>query len=298
MGSICTRAVLLLVLVVFAFPAWNSGGVSEHMLVSTGWLAAHLTDPSVVILHVGSQEDYAAGHIPGARLLRLADISVTGDGGLTLELPSVSLLQQAFGKVGVSHDSRIVVYPATDSVQAATRAWFTLDYVGLGDRASLLDGGLQAWRASGNPLSTDTPEVEAVEFKALARQGLVVDSEWVQSHMRDTELALLDARAAEFFTGEKAGSMPRAGHIPGARSLPFTGLFDEDRKLLPADSLRELLGARGVGQGKLMVSYCHIGQQASVLYFAARYLGFDARLYDGSFQDWSSRPALPVETGP
>lgn len=268
------------------------------MVVSTEWLAGHLTDPSVVILHVGSQEDYAAGHIPGARLLRLADISVTGDGGLTLELPSVSLLQQAFGKVGVSRDSRVIVYPATESVQAATRAWFTLDYLGMGDRASLLDGGLRAWSASGNPLSTDTPEVEAVEFKTLARQGMVVNAEWVQEHLRDAEVALLDARAPEFFTGEKAGSMPRAGHIPGARNLPFTSLFDENRKLLPAESLRELLGARGAGQGKLMVSYCHIGQQATVLYFAARYLGFDVRLYDGSFQDWSGRPAFPVETGP
>ncbi len=268
------------------------------MLVSTAWLTGHLADPSVVILHVGSQEDYAAGHIPGAHLLRLADISVTGDGGLTLELPSVSFLQQAFSKVGVSRDSRVIVYPATESVQAATRVWFTLDYLGLGDRASLLDGGLQAWRASGNPLSTDTPAVEAAELKTLARQGRVVDAEWVQAHLRDTEVALLDARAAEFYTGENAGRMPRAGHIPGARNLPFTSLFDENRKLLPADSLRELMGARGVTQGKLMVSYCHIGQQATVLYFVARYLGFDARLYDGSFQDWSSRLAYPIETGP
>ena len=298
MGPFCVRGVLLVLLAASAGPVRGSDGVSEHMLVSTAWLAGHLADPSVVILHVGSQEDYAAGHIPAARLLRLADISVTGDGGLTLELPSVSFLQQAFSKVGVSRDSRVIVYPATESVQAATRVWFTLDYLGLGDRASLLDGGLQAWRASGNPLSTDTPAVEAAELKTLARQGRVVDAEWVQAHLRDTEVALLDARAAEFYTGENAGRMPRAGHIPGARNLPFTSLFDENRKLLPADSLRELMGARGVTQGKLMVSYCHIGQQATVLYFVARYLGFDARLYDGSFQDWSSRLAFPIETGP
>ena len=262
------------------------------MLVSAEWLAARLGDPSVVILHVGWKQDYEAGHIPGARLVALSDISITGERGLRLELPPVAALEEAFGKVGVADGSRIVVYPGTESVQSATRVWFTLDYLGLGGRASLLDGGLRLWRAEGRPVSTDTPRVASTKFTAHPRPDAVVDAAWVESHRRDTGVAIVDARTAEFYTGASAGNMPRAGHIPGARSVPYNSLFDDRGKLKPAAELRELLRP-----GKLTVSYCHIGQQATVPYFAARYLGLEARLYDGSFQDWSARTELPVETG-
>jgi thiosulfate/3-mercaptopyruvate sulfurtransferase len=87
--------------------------------------------------------------------------------------------------------------------------------------------------------------------------------------------------------------MPRAGHIPEARSVPFHSLLDEQRRFKPESVLRQLFG---VSRGAV-ATYCHIGQQATVPYFAARYLGLDARLYDGSFQDWSSKPGLPVATG-
>src|SRR5262249_39052917 len=92
-----------------------------------------------------------------------------------------------------------------------------------------------------------------------------------------------------------AGGMPRAGHIPGARNVPYTSLLEPGGKLKPAAALRTLLNANGPPQPALSVSYCHIGQQATVLYFAARYLGLDARLYDGSLQDWRRPNDLPVE---
>ena len=141
------------------------------MLVSTEWLGAHLKDEGLVILHVGSAQDYEKGHIPGARLIGLGDISITGERGLRLELPPAAALEAAFGKVGISDTSRIVIYPGTDSVQAATRVWFTLDYVGAGARASLLDGGLALWRAEGRPLSTETPRCRAEEIHGAAASG-------------------------------------------------------------------------------------------------------------------------------
>jgi len=263
------------------------------LLVSTEWLAGRLGDPSLVILHTGSQKDYAAGHIPGARLVRLADISVTGESGLRLELPPVESLREAFGRMGVSDTSRVIVCAGDDSIQSATRVWFTLDYLGLGERTSLLDGGLAAWRAEGRPLSTATPSVNSAVFTARPRPNAVVDAEWLRSRLGDGDVTLLDARTPEFYSGANQGSMLRAGHIPGARNIPYNTLWKADGKWKPAAALKEMLGAP-----KGVVAYCHIGQQATVLYFAARYLGWEARLYDGSFQDWSSRGELPVKTAP
>jgi thiosulfate/3-mercaptopyruvate sulfurtransferase len=284
----------LLILVVTVTAAFAQSDPS--MLVSTDWLARHLEDKSLVILHVGSRQDYDAGHIPGARLLTLADISINSDRGLWLELPPVEALEKAFGKVGVGDDTRIVVYPGTDSVQSATRVWFTLDYLGLGARASLLDGGLAAWKVEARRLTTDAPRVEPRQFVAHARPELVVDADWVRAHLNDGGVQLLDARTPEFYSGASAGNMPRAGHIPGARNVPFSSVLDEHRRLKPAGALRDMMHAGGGKRPGLTISYCHIGQQATVLYFVARYLGMTARLYDGSFQDWSRRAELPVQT--
>ena len=268
------------------------------MVVSTAWLAGHLQDPSLVVLHVGTQKDYETGHIPGARLVTLADISITGERGLRLELPPVDALERAFGRLGVAENSRVVVYAGTESVQSATRVWFTLDYLGLGARTSLLDGGLLLWRAEGRLLSAEAPRVEPGKFTAHPVAERVVSAEWVRSRLDDRAVQLLDARAPEFYSGANAGNMPRAGHIPGARNVPYTSVFGERGTLQTEAALRALLEPAGGKQPALTVAYCHIGQQATVLYFVARYLGLDARLYDGSFQDWSSRPDLPVEPAP
>ena len=268
------------------------------MLVSTEWLAGHLRDESLVVLHAGSQKDYEAGHIPGARLVTLAGISVTGENGLRLEMPPVNALEEAVGRLGVTAGSRVIVYAGTDSVQSATRVWFTLDYLGLGNRASLLDGGLALWQAERRPVSTEALPVEPRRFTAHPAPDRIVDAAWVQAHLADPQVQLLDARLPEFYSGANAGGMSRAGHIPGARSVPYTSLLDEHGRLKPAPALRATLGAGGTVAPALTVTYCHIGQQATVLYFVARYLGLDVRLYDGSFQDWSMRRDLPVEPRP
>lgn len=260
------------------------------MLVSTQWLADHLNDPDLVLLHVGGEKDYAAGHIPGARRLSLADVSVSGPEGLRLEMPPLEKLRDALGQAGVTNDSRIVVYPANESVPAATRVWFTLEYAGLGARASLLDGGLPLWKAEGRPLSTTAAPAAPTRPRLAPRTDLIVGADWVRAKLNDPDVRLIDARAPEYYSGAKAGQMPRAGRIPGATNVPFNSLLDEQLKLRPAGELR----AR-IPSGKELVAYCHIGQQATLLYFASRLLGENIRLYDGSFQEWSRRSDLPVE---
>jgi thiosulfate/3-mercaptopyruvate sulfurtransferase len=274
----------------------NDPALRKSLIVSTEWLAQHLKDDSLVLLQVGEKDEYTAAHIPGAQFIALADISTPRDSGLALELPAVSQLKASFEKLGVTDKSRIVVYFSKDWVTPTARVFMTLDYLGFGEKTSILDGGLPAWRAEGR---TVTAEVRTPKLGMLTphpNPKLVVDAAWVNAHLNQPGVMILDARAAKFYTGEEAGRMPRGGHIPGAKSIPFSSLVgDADNKFKSVETLRELFNTAGVKKGDSVTTYCHIGQQASLLYFVARYLGYEAHLYDGSFEDWSHRPELPVE---
>ena len=269
--------------------------VRDSLIVSTEWLAKHLNDDSLVMLQVGEKDEYTAGHIPGAQFITVADISTPRGQGLTLELPPVEQLKTTFEKLGVTDKSRIVVYFGKDWVTPTARVFMTLDYLGLGDRTSILDGGLPAWRAENRPVMAEARPPKVGHLTPQPNTKLVVDAAWVSANINKPGVAILDARAAKFYSGAEAGQMPRAGHIPSARSIPFSSLVeDSNNKFKSATSLRELFNAAGVKQGDSVATYCHIGQQASLLYFAARYLGYDAHVYDGSFEDWSHRPELQV----
>src|SRR5882757_2777190 len=151
-------SLLLLPLLAAAAPATRS-----DMLVSTAWLAQHLKDANLVIVHVSRDRTaYDAGHIPGARFLALSDFVVTRDGILN-ELPPAAALKTVFERLGISDDSRVILY-GDASVLPATRAYFTLDYLGHGDQAALLDGGLEKWRAEGRTLSKDATVAAAGNF--------------------------------------------------------------------------------------------------------------------------------------
>jgi thiosulfate/3-mercaptopyruvate sulfurtransferase len=270
--------------------------VRESLIVSTDWLAKHLNDDSLVLLHVGDKDEYRAGHIPGAQFITLADISTPRGQGLALELPSVDQLKATFEKLGVTDKSRVVVYFGKDWVTPTARVFFTLDYLGLGEQTSILDGGLPAWRSEGKPVTADLREPKPGHVTPHPNTKLVVDAAWVSANLSQPGVMILDARAQKFYTGAEAGQMPRGGHIPNAKNIPFSSLVeDPTNKFKSAAALRELFNTAGVKQGDSVTTYCQIGQQASLLYFVARYLGYEAHLYDGSFEDWSHRPELPVE---
>ena len=294
-------AMLVLLFVIFSatsFQAtglWKKPEIRKSMIVTTEWLADHLKDESLVLLQVGEKEEYLAGHIPGAQFLAIADISTPRGEGLALELPPVAQLETTFEKLGVTDKSRIVIYFSKDWVTPTARVFFTLDYLGLGDRTAILDGGLPAWRAEGKPLVTDMSPVKAGGFTPQPNKQLIVDAAWVSANLNKPGVRILDARARTFYSGEEAGRMPRGGHIPSALNIPFSSLVEEsNNKFKSAETLSQLFNTAGVKQEDSVATYCHIGQQASLLYFVARYLGYDAHLYDGSFEDWSRRTELPV----
>jgi len=270
-----------------------AGKDSNPMLVSTSWLAEHINDPGLVIVTVGPRASYDAGHIPGARYIEMSAISITSPGS-TLEMPSAEKLKAAFEDLGMSGNSRIIICFLTNYISPSTRVFFTLDYFGLGGQTSLLDGGFEAWRAEGRAVTTEAPQVSRGSVTPHLRPELIVDASWVSANLKKPKIAIVDARTPEFYSGASAGRMPRAGHIPGAVNIPFSSLADSANKMKDSPTLRQILADAGIKQGDQIVSYCHIGQQATVVYFVAKYLGYDARLYDGSFEDWSNRSELPV----
>jgi thiosulfate/3-mercaptopyruvate sulfurtransferase len=263
------------------------------VLVSTDWLAQHLLDARLVVIHTSSQRsDFDAGHIPGARWLAAASFTTPRD-GLSTELPDIAQMDSLLEGIGISDNSRIVI--SGGPITATARLYFTLDYFGLGDRVSLLDGGIDAWREQGRPLERIAQPVSRGSVTLRPQASKLVDAKWIVSNAAPgNRVQVLDARTPDFFTGLARNNTPRAGRLPGANNVPFTWLTGELTKYRDRPKLERLFSQAGVKPGDTIVAYCHIGLQASVLYLAARSLGYEAALYDGSFEDWSKRSELPL----
>lgn len=265
------------------------------LLVSTADLAKALGQPGVVVLHITDREStFNDGHIPGARFVRYGDFAVEGDRGLGSELPSADQLKRVFEAAGVSDASRVVIYG--NNTVGAARAFFTLDAAGH-TTVALLDGGLPAWKAENRPIETG-PANTATRgtFTPKLNAAKVADAAFIQQ--QTGKIALVDVRPDPEFLGTDGGmnGMHTPGHISGAQQLPWTTLVGPDGRFLPRADLESRLRAAGVIAGKPVVAYCMVGMRASVVYFVARYLGHDARLYDGSIIDWTQRK-LPTVTG-
>jgi thiosulfate/3-mercaptopyruvate sulfurtransferase len=278
----------------------SSAFAKEPLLVTPEWLAANLDKPDLVLLHVGDKDGYAAAHIPGARHVTLADISLSDHSGkgLMLEMPPAEDLRQRLETLGVSDRSHVVVYYGKDWVSPVTRVLFTLDYAGLGGRSSLLDGGMGAWVKAGNKTTDVVPDAKKGTLSALKTRPIVVDAKTVQSRLGKSGVAVIDGRTGAFYDGTSTGGahdVPhKTGHIAGAKSVPFTEVTNEALRWKSKDELRALFTKVGVKPGDTVIGYCHIGQQATAMLFAARTLGHEVLLYDGSFEDWSAKD-LPVE---
>jgi thiosulfate/3-mercaptopyruvate sulfurtransferase len=270
----------------------------QEMLVTTAWLAENLSEPDVVVLCISSTPDfYAKGHIPGARQIMLSDIAVTRD-GVPNELPSVEALQRVFAAAGVSNSSRVVLYGERYNL-LATRAYFTLDYLGIAARVALLDGGQDKWTAERRPLSTEIPQVKTATLTVSPRPEILVDTKTMRelSQRKPGSVTLVDARPTKEFTGEqRSEDVAKAGHIPGARGLYWMDMLVSrvNPILKPEAELRRMYSELNAKADQPLVTYCRTGMQSSFDYFVAKYLGYEPSMYDASFFEWS-KSDLPVE---
>jgi thiosulfate/3-mercaptopyruvate sulfurtransferase len=266
------------------------------MTVTVDWLEKHINDPNLVILHIGVKEEYDAGHIPGAAFIAPEDLAASREeSDLSLQLPTAEKLKVALEKYGISNNSRIILYFGKDWVSPTTRVYFTLDVFGLGNNTSILDGGMPAWTGAGKILAKDLPARKPGILKVSANNNLVAQADWVRSNLNKDNVKIIDSRNTQFYTGAAAGNQPRAGHIPGAKNIPYDTLADGANKFKDTTTMAKMFADAGVKPGDTVVTYCHIGQQGTVDYFAAKSLGYKVMLYDGSFQEWSKLLDLPVD---
>jgi thiosulfate/3-mercaptopyruvate sulfurtransferase len=276
-------------------------------LVGTDWLASRLGEPGLVVADVRwyldpsrrGRDAWRAGHVPGAVFLDLdEDLSAPGGGrGLPAgrhPWPSEEQVARVMGAAGIGPGARVVAYDdASGSV--AARLWYLLRVHGH-EEVAVLDGGFAKWQAEGRPVTTEEPRVEPRTFAGRLRPGFVVDKEAVVA-ARGRRL-VLDARAGERYRGETEPIDPRAGHVPGAKSAPWTGNLTSDPVpvFLAPPELRRRYEALGAAREEPVV-YCGSGVTACHDLLALHLAGLRGSLYAGSWSEWSSDPSLPVATG-
>ncbi|MFL5884777.1 MAG: sulfurtransferase [Thermoleophilaceae bacterium] len=265
-------------------------------LVDAGWLREHLGDPGVAVVDCrwvlgrpgAGRQLYELGHVPGAAFLDVdTDLAAPPGEGGRHPLPDVRDFERAARRAGVSRGIRVVSYDDSGEGGAA-RLWWLLRHFGH-DEAAVLDGGMRAWRNADGPEETGPPPERDGDFEARPRGDDVIEAAELREVLGDARLSLLDARAPARFAGEHEAIDPVAGHIPGARNVPYRELAPEGR-YLPSGELRELLG------GEDFVAYCGSGVTACTLLLAADVAGLSGgRLYPGSWSEWSGL-GLPGET--
>ena len=272
------------------------------LLIDCHELEARLaTDDPPVVLDVrwtlggpSGEGDFRSGHIPGAQFVDL-DHELSAPPGLGRHpLPDAASFGAAMRRHGVDRSRPIVVYDAATSTSAA-RAWWLLRYFGHSNVA-LLDGGYTAWTAAGLPVEEgDDSGPVAGDFVAMPGGMPLLDAEGAATMARTG--VLVDARAPERFRGETEPVDPIAGHIPGARNFPAQQTQHSDGTFLSPEALRDRYAVIGVAPGEPVAVYCGSGVVATEGVFAMGLAGIDAALYAGSWSEWITDPARPVEVG-
>lgn len=267
---------------------------SPPLLLEPSELEARLGAPGWLVVDLRKAEDYARGHIPGAVHLDRSEIVAKRPpvGGL---LPTEEALGRALGGIGVTPETAVVAYDDEGGGWAGRLLW-TLDVLGH-PRASLLDGGWVAWSNEGYPIESRPVEPRAVDGSVVITGHGHADAAYILGNLGRADLALLDTRTPEEFSGVKRLA-DRGGHIPGAVNMDWLLAMDPGRnlRLKPESELRAQLRRIGVIPEREVIVYCQTHHRSSHTYIMLKSLGYPrVRGYPGAWSDWGNRADTPVE---
>ncbi len=277
-----------------------SGYAKDDVLVSADWAKAHLDDPSIRFVEVDVDTTaYDQSHIPGAVgwnwTSQLSD-------GVRRDIAGREDFGALLSKSGIGPDTTIVLYGDNNNWFAAWAYWQLLLYGHANLR--LLNGGRKFWLDNNLPLSTDVPAYDETGYDLPeADFSLRAFRDDILPRVGDSSLALVDVRSPAEFNGEVIAppgmteTAQRAGHIPGAASIPWAQQVREDGTFKSAEELTALYGAKGISGDRDIVAYCRIGERSSLSWFVLHeLLGFQrVRNYDGSWTEWGSMVGVPIE---
>jgi thiosulfate/3-mercaptopyruvate sulfurtransferase len=273
---------------------------AKDVLVDTQWVQDHLEDENIRIVEVDENPAlYAEAHIPGA-------IGFDWKNDLQDQVKRDFLGPEEFGELfgsrGISNEHTIVLYGDRNNWFAAYTYWY-LKYYGH-DNVKLMNGPREKWISEGRPTSTEVPSFDSESFSASDGDKEIRAYRDEVLGVLDSSTKLVDVRSPAEYSGEiiaMAGyeqeGAQRAGHIPGAASIPWAQAVKEDGTFKSADELQELYGGKGVLNGDNVIAYCRIGERSAHSWFVLHELlgKDDVKNYDGSWTEWGNLVNVPIE---